>query len=456
MASSSARMPSSSGNACSVTPLASFLRPHEAPEQGEDEVRLISAEGRLAEELNRFPVLAVPGTESALVLRRLKSWTEEDDASSTERERLAVLELSQAAANLREVQELVCAHVARGQEQLDQVEQNVADARAQTSAAVVVLAGVGGSSTGVLDWLAPSVGVVILGGGAVAMSAGVAAGCAACVVVRGVLTVGALGMHSLGTKGIKKWQRQALESMTEQLPRAFDPLPATEAEMLACAGAEAQRRLVTKLADRASWQPFHFSLKGLQAGLQPRCRPSDVRPGGHASAVSFSAGLGARRAFRVLQQVSVAGSLDPGCAVMWSRPLEGAEGTSLRYLIFSNGLCNRDFYCVCRASALASPSDGESAAEGAGERFAFAVASMEAELLANSGLPQRNAEIEHGRIHVSGVTLTDAQGGCTVEVMADVHTAQSTVLPTWVEDREVRLHVLRTAERLARELRAAP
>lgn len=448
------------GQGGQVTPLASFLLPEQAAEQGQDEVRLLAAEGRLVEELHRYPILSVPGTNSALVLR---SWTAEDDELGQQRERVVLLELAQAAANIVEMERVLNEHVGQDQEHLDQIELHIAQARQDVREAVVTLASAQTDTERLLAWLAPSVGLVILGGGIAAIAPAAVAGCGVCIAVRGGFVAGALGFHVIGTKKLSQWQTRALQSLTEKLPSAFNPLPEEEARLLSRAGDEVQRRLLTKLGDRKSWSRFYGSPVALVMGLKPWCRTSDIRGGGHAFSTSFTVDrLRAREAFRAVRQLSITGSLDPTCKVAWSRPVtDGAEGTYVRYLIFTNPVSTRDFYCVSRCGQVRLPEDSgaETGEAGPGvsvgiERFIFAVSSLTPEILASAGLPESNQGLEHGCIHISGISVADTgKGGSFVEVMADVDAAPSWPVPAYLADREVRLHVLRTAFQVANELK---
>ncbi|CAE8646718.1 unnamed protein product, partial [Polarella glacialis] len=155
---------SEDGQSAGIGHIASFLCPEKEPGEAEDEVRLLSAEGRLASELGKFPVLASTGTQSALVFRHLRSWSPEDDVEEQARDRLAVLELSQAAANLREIQDYIGAQVQADQPNIDAVEQDMASTQENTQGAMRVLAdSTDLKSRAVLNFLAPSVGLVILG-----------------------------------------------------------------------------------------------------------------------------------------------------------------------------------------------------------------------------------------------------------------------------------------------------
>lgn len=422
----------------------------------EDEVRLLAAEGRLASELSRYPIFAVPGTQSALVFR---SWADEDDAECQARERMAVLELSHTAANLREIQELIGVHVEASQGALDAVEQNMAQARDDTEQVVAFLSKTGEARVDRLKWLAPSLCLVVLGGAAFA---GAPAACISCFAVRGAAVAGATLATGTGSLGIAEWQKRTLEAVAGQLPRAFARLPEATALMLRAVGDEAERRLLAKLADQPSWTRRTDSLVGWNKSLPLWERGSDTRADGHAYATFFEVDLPASRIFQALQRLSVAGSLDPGCEVCWSCPVDDVGETQMRYLVFSKWAQNRQFYCACRCArarvgrSLSSDSLGTGQTQGLGlPKYIFAVISVSADLLEDSELPCPQPDISRGHIYACGVSITQLEsGGSSVEVMADVDPNLPRI-PTMVVDRDVRLHVLYTAEKLSGELRQA-
>merc|ERR1712048_790103 len=173
-------------------------------------------------------------------------------------------------------------------------------------------------------------------------------------------------------------------------------------------------------------------------------------------ATSFRVGKSASQVFRIMQRLSISGSLDPGCQVCWSRPLDTEGTTFLRYLIFSKWFMNRDFFCVCRCGRVSGSnvaglvaghdSSGSKASEDAdvagsegtvsrpcgttsdktqdvagSERYVFAVMSPGADLLTSSGLVQPTDGIRHGSIYVCGIAVTGIRDGeSQVDVMADV------------------------------------
>jgi len=192
-------------------------------------------------------------------------------------------------------------------------------------------------------------------------------------------------------------------------------------------------------------------------GLKAMYRPSDARAGGSAWMTSCTMKLPASEAFRCLRQMAVVSSWDPGCEVVWSRPIDEAiTDTSLRYLIFSDWpFSSRDFYCVSHCAAVEPDfDDGISGQRQQPQQYVFAVMSLTPELLADSGLPLSNQGIQHGNMHISGIVVTDdGKGGCKVDVMGDVDPKVSSLVPTALIDAKLRFHVLNSAQRVASEFR---
>lgn len=434
-----------------VGALASFLRPHAPADHAEDEVRLLSVEGQLMMELSGFPILLVPGTESALVLR---SWSAEDDAEEAGRDHLAILEVTQAAANLREIAGMVASKIEESREPLNQIEAQLSTTRASVEETVTILASLNRSEGRFAKWVAPSLGVVILGISAASVGGAAVAGCATCVGVRAALTVGVISGAQFGGRKLAEWQEHTFAMMTAELPRVLSPLPQAEACMLRAGGREVVRRLVTKLDDDASWTSHWNKARGLLIGapflgLSSRERPSNVRHGGLASSTSFQTTREAGRVFQVLQRLCASGALDLSSEARWSRPVDGDEGTFARYLVSSNVCMHRDFHCVSRCALVGSES-----VDGGPERirYAHATATLMPELLAATGLPPSNQGIAHGSIHVYGVLVTACEGGSLIQVMADIDLATPAVTASWVVDRAVRNEVLSVAKRLYYEL----
>jgi len=439
----------------SVGALANFLRPardpssvHSGRQQDEDNVRLLAAEGRLGEELGRFPVLAVPGTQSALVLRSsgVQSWTTADDEAEMEQERLAILELSQAAANLRDMYEYIAETVENDQVQLDSVEQQVATSMNNTGEAVVLLNNASASETKLVKFIGPSVLAVILGVGTVSVGVAAAAGCVGCVLVRGVLTTVVFNLTRFGTNRLSQWQQRALQSMTQQLPRACQPLSARDAESIIVAADEAERRLVSKLGDVDSWTPYWPSFKGFITGFTPRHRPSDVRKDGYAWSIAFEITVSAREAFRTIQTLNLSGRLHPGCEVSLSRPVDGVEGTFVRYIVYSKWFAKGYFYGVSRHARTAF--------SGAREKYVLALSSLLPELLDGTGLPDNvhdADEAQQGLIHTAGIMVTDVSDqNSLVEVMGDID--MPTNLGAHFLNAQIRNYVSEIALLLRREL----
>jgi len=451
--------------------VAAFLRPTPPEGAGEasrlaspeevDAVALLAAEGQLATHLSMFPVLTMPGTEQAVVFR---SWNEEDDAVSTERDRLLLLELSAATANLLEVQQMVAERVEGAQGLLDHIEQDLESTRDHTAEAVANLADAGNVKSKHLQWLVPSVCLVVTGG---AVFAGAHTACISCIAARGAIGAVATATSRLGTVKLAEWQKRAIQSIKDQLPRALKPMTQPHKAVLNAASKEVERRLLTKLADTASWTPGNFSWTGYRNGLTILRRRSEVR-GGFSYLTSLTVDLPASHVFRIIRQLSLSGSLDPGCELCWSCPVDPEEGTWLRYLVFSNWFANRTFHCVCRCASVAHVQGRSDQADEASpvpvqevegdravaipatiEKYVFGAASLSAEMLSSLELPSSTLGEQRGCIQVCGVVVT-AVGDQTslVEIMADVDPASLASLA----DRDVRLHVLRTAERITKEV----
>jgi len=435
----------------SVQHLASFLSPSAATHEGEDEVRLLAVERGLARELSRFPVLAVPETEDALVLR---SWRQEDDEQSVCRDRLAILELSQAAANLREVQEMVFSQVLAAKDPLNVLELNTARASDEVAQTVVTLVDVSGrDSLRRPSFVTPSVAIAAAGAATVLHGPGILA----CFALRGLLVASAAGASHLGVKALSGKQKKVLAQMRGQMPRAFIPLPESVISMLRSAADEAERRLCSKLGDVGAWRTSLFQVSNAIMGLPARYRESSIRAGGSAWSTCFSVGMTAKRVFQVLQCLGLEGSLDPGCSIVWSRPVDAETHTYVRYLVFSKWFANRDFFCVCRSGQVTARASS-STRDGEGELYVFVVMSLPPDMLAHAGLPQPSPEIKHGGINVCGVAVRDhanGDGGALVEIMADVDPATPAPLLTSMVDAEVKRHVLFMAQRLRLELRKA-
>jgi len=395
-----------------------------------------------------------------------RTWDDEDDAVSTERERVALLELSATAANLQEVQQMVSERIEASQEMLDHIEQDLETAADQTAQAVACLSDATDVRLKRLQWLAPSLCLLVTGSAALA---GAPAACVSCLAFRGAFVAGATATTGLGTAKLAKWQHRALQSIKDQLPAALTAMPLCRKAMLKVAGEEVERRLVSKLGDIASWKPVHFSLTGRWTGLPVWERQSDVREGGVSCSTSFKVDLPASHVFRILRRLSLSGSLDPGCDFCWSCPVDPTDGVWLRYLVFSNWFANRAFHCVCRCARIAQPPqppqrnageaiqdvEGDHAAAPTApvEKYVFGVTSLSPEMLGLLELPGPGSSVPRGSFHVCGVVVTalDSQAS-RVEVMADVDLAMS-VSPTSLVDRDVRLHVLQTADRIAAEAR---
>lgn len=441
-----------------VGAVASFLCPDDSPEDGEDKVRLLSMNGRLANEMSRYPILAVKDNSSAVVMRswkpeELRTWTSEDDEAAEEaqksRERYLLLSVDQMAANLKEMQELVAETILQQGTELDAVEENVSDARENVERGVGFLKEANeadAKNNMMLKWIAPSVGLVVLGAGAVLCPAGAAAG----VAVKAGLLFGGTGFTLAGAGVFTLWQKQALAAMEEQLPRAFERLPDAEVKALCNQGDLAESHLLKKLGGQ--WTLFPWSWKALRVGLKARYQDSEARVGGSAWYTTFDTDLSARQVFEVVQQLSVAGELEHGCKLVWSRPVDDA--TYVRYLAFQEVHVDRDFFCICRQGKVTSGDDSKE------EHYVYVLSSLDQAILDNAGSalphPDRSSRQHAGTIQICGISIKDRAaskgGGAVVEVMADVD--QATISPAIIADRDVRLHVLATAQRVMSELKS--
>lgn len=441
----------------SLQHLASFLYPQKEPRKAEDEVRVLSAEGSLSSELCQHPVLTCVESDRTIVMGsfgQLVSWSEEDDAAEQARERMALLELSQAGVNLLEFTHFITEKLEQDQETLDLVEEKVAHARDATQEAVVTLAGTAvdeDRERRMLLW--PSAGLVMLGGLVFCTCPG-AAPALLCAAGRGALVVGAT-VGSMRT--LSKFQKQIITQIQEQLPRVFQKLPADQASMIRVACEDANDRLQSRLNDGA-WKEeslfskvknfdFQAPAREVGQGLEVRWSPSQARKGGHAYLVTFTVDLAASRAFRVIQRMMLTGSLDPGCKVMWSRPVDTTSRHNthyIRYLAFAEWFFSRDFCTACHCGPVASQTQEEC--------YTLATRSMSQQLLELEGMPKPTGEVG-AVIEVMGVRLTGGDAQTKVEVMADVDPAAPLVYLTSIVNKRIRSHTRNAAWLMQRALK---
>eukprot|EP00930_Biecheleria_cincta_P028357 TRINITY_DN19791_c0_g1_i1.p1 TRINITY_DN19791_c0_g1~~TRINITY_DN19791_c0_g1_i1.p1 ORF type:complete len:520 (-),score=105.40 TRINITY_DN19791_c0_g1_i1:83-1642(-) len=413
--------------------LACPLRPGQPAGEAVDEVQLLSADG-------------------------LREWTDDDDAGCLERERLVIFDIQQAAANIQAMHEFIERAVSEPQDALNQIEQDVANASEQVQEGVVALQRASDMSNKRRSWLTPSFCVAGVGVGAAV--AGPTAG-VACAATLGksafVLAVG-VGASYLGRQKLCEWQGHATETAGQQLQQTSQPLPPERVAVLTAAGREAERRLRMKLAQGPTWTPHRFSVTGLMSGLVPRSRRSDVSGDGYAYSTSFEVDLPALEAFQVLQRLTVSGSSVPDCKVLWSRPVDD-NGTFLCHLVGSARGLDHDFFCVARCSRALTDlplTPGDQMDDGA-ERYVFALTSLDQHLFHLLELPEPSSDICHGKIHVCGVVVTSTgTRGSLVEVMADMDMpAPWKLLQSASLDRDMRLHLLHSADKLRKEMSQA-
>ncbi|CAE7413091.1 unnamed protein product [Symbiodinium necroappetens] len=428
----------------SVRHVASFLQ------KPEDDVRLLAAQGTLSEELSKYPALGCANSGAAVFLS-VRPWSEEDDQAENERRHLAVLEISQAATNLQEITALMGKQIAQDQEALNAVEATVAHTREVTEKAVVILAEAAGQKQS--QWVLPTLTLTLAGGVATLTCPATAAAAAA----RGVLLFGS-SMVSYST--MVKIQNRVIDRLKDQLPRVFQPLPDEEAAMIREGSQEACARLQRKLDELGRWteeSTFQrlrkFDLFALRREVLQRftilSAESDVRKGGHAYAISFTAAVPPIQAFRLLQRNMAAGSIDPACKVMWSRPLQAEDGSvhSIRYLAFTEWFVGRDFFCTCFCGKVQRGDDKEC--------YVMAMTSLSEDLLKAEGLPKPIAGHGHGRIYVSGIRFTAVQDGSKVEVMVDTDPDAPLGYISDVVDKRIRSHACDVAWVLQRQLHTA-
>ncbi|CAJ1409110.1 unnamed protein product [Effrenium voratum] len=428
--------------------IAGFLYPQQEPRHAEDKVRLLAAEGALSSELYTHPVITYPESDCTIILGDLgpvMSWTEEDDAAEAARERMALLELSQAGANLVEVTNLMAAQIEQDQEGLDLMEERVAHALESTQQGVRTLAESAENEYRMMRLLTPSAGLMVLGGLA-ALACPLAGAPILVAAGRGAVLAGA----TLGT--LSEVQKKLIRRLQEQLPRAFQKLPEDQVSMLEAACRETRDRLHRKLDDSEKWgedwllsAPFTRDFRSLyrEGKLTVKRSPSDVRKGGSAYLVTFQVDLPASRVFGVMKKMFFSGSLDPGCKAVWSRPVDASpeSGCFLRHLVYSEYFFSSEFSCACYCAEAPT-----------GDCYTMATASLSDELLPFDVLPTSS---NRGRIHVCGLRLTAIGDSRTkVEVMADVD--PSVPLPTIsLVDKRVRSHARDAAWLLRHKLKEA-
>jgi len=417
-------------------------------------------QGGLFAELAQHPILTCVESDRTIILgsvERMVSWSEEDDAPEMARRQLALLELSQAGANLVEFTHFMSQQLGQDQEALDLIEQKVAEARETTREAVVTLSGAAAERDG-RQLLWPAAGLVMLGG--LVFFTCPAGAPLLCAAGRGALFVGAT-VSSMGT--LSTLQKRIIQNIQEQLPRVFEKLPDEQAKTIREACEEANDRLQTRLDDGDAWKEesfiarvktFEFQALAREVGndLVVKRGRSLVRNKGHAYLVTFTVDLPVSRAFRVMQQMSLVGSLDPGCKVMWSRPVDAASRRNthyIRYVAFAEWFFSRDFCTACHCGPSRTATDEEC--------YTMATRSMSAPLLEMEGLPKPSGE-PAAFIDIVGVRLTEFAENALqtkVEVMADLDPAAPALYPTNIVDKRIRAHTRNAAWLLQRAFKEA-
>lgn len=229
------------------------------------------------------------------------------------------------------------------------------------------------------------------------------------------------------------------------------PVPPADLKILTVAGDDAERRLLASLRGQKVWTPFSGSLLGFVSGLKVQHEPSEVRRHGRACATSFVVDGWAKDAFVLLRKLHAAGSLDHGFHVRWSRALDD-DGHNVARHLSEVSRAGRGVFCIDRFARVGAR-PAQSAEDP--EQYLFASTSLVPDLLAGAGLPKSSEnDARPWHIYVYGAVFTDVGSHeCRVDFMADVDPSAAAAAPEWMVDREVRLQMLRSADRLRRELR---
>lgn len=423
----------------------SFFRFSKTDFSQEDQVRLLAADGQLAEEVSKYPSVSVPEIGASLLMRQsdsqqstfeMRQWTSEDDEEEERRLCEQLREVERLAQGSQELQEMVWDQVEEQQTMLDGTEERVQQARANTETAVQFLERAEKAwdkrntlviSTSILSLCAL--------GGPKGIGAGLVIGGAAALTKK----LRERGAIDDGRDGSLLW-------MVDHLPKAVSPMMPEHIEMFRVAGDETERRLVTKLRHENTWTPVS-SLTGWRHGVTFSCCESGLAQGGNAYSCSFTMAVPAAHIFQHIQQLCLKGSLDPDCRMSWSRPVDGVPNTSIRYSVIShNPKVTHDFYCVCRSGQAKQTDVAEQR-----EAYVWAVSSMSSDMRELSGLPKRiegvDEHMQQGHIHAAGILVTDmGQGTSKVEIMADIDVGIKTG-----HDSLVRMHVKKIARALQSE-----
>lgn len=389
--------------------VASFLMPQMDENAGNDAVRAMACEQCLVMELGKYPVIHYPG-QQAVVMR---SWRGDDDDSLTNIEQVSILTLQQAAADVREISQLVADYVEEASEPIAGIAANVAQTALNADLAFQELANAHRSNTRMYRRAAgPTGALVVFGivaltpaGIPVAIGAGVASGC----------------VGHLGAKKVAEWQERAVMLMQNAVERTrgWTPMPHALADRLWRDALEAQRRLADFAED--GWKPYTRSYRGWNAGLDVLYKDSLAnKPGTYAYRASFRTDLSAHDAFAVLEHLRVQGALDPGCKAMWTRQAD-ERGTFIRMTFFKEWFKNRNFFMVGFSSRAKEDE----------ERYVYAHASI-ADDLVNEVLPlSEGAEAwdgEHfGTVHIAGVCICEPDDGkgAQVDFISDIEPISS-------------------------------
>lgn len=402
---------------CDLAAVASFLLPQMSEGEGNDECRAMACEQKLVFELGKFPVIHYPGQQAVVI----RSWKGDDDISKTNIEQVSILTLQQAAADVREISQLVADYVEEASEPIAGIAANVAQTAQNADLAFQELANAHRSNARMWKRAAgPSVGLIVFGivaltpgGIPVAIGAGVASG----------------GVGHIGARKVAEWQERAVMLMQNAVERTrgWTPMRNALADRLYQDAQEAQRRLADFAPD--GWKPVKLSLRGYAAGLKVLWKDSlSQKAGSFAYRATFRTGLSAHEAFAVLEDLRVQGALDPGCRAMWTRQVDD-QGTFIRMTIFKEWFKNRNFFNVGHSSRLS----------GDAERYVYAHQSVAPDLVDEVlplgegadegawGSVAEQASMNLGQVLISGVYIHDPNDGegTQVDLISDIDQSAS-------------------------------
>jgi hypothetical protein len=465
--------------------------------KSDDDVRLGALRGDLVFDFTQSRNLQTSkaGAETAYLFRSdlLRSWSDTDDDAVLAADVSRVLQLKKDAAVLFECTREVGELAQEGGVALDRAEEGaIKEARENVEAGTLDEVVAVKTNTDSLMWILPSIALT-LGFALVPGGAGVAGAVATKALAGGA----AAGVTAFGTKGYVDWKQRAIDRLQSELASASKKIPKPFVDDIVAFGDVVEQRLVDVVSN-TQWKRYYFNPKAMLASFlsgqhlplyyaASRFREFGRRPKGHMYMCYFDVALPARDVFRCVQRKHACGSLAPRCEVCWVTPVRGKAGvvnpttgqldrsTSVRYTVFSNSLCSRDFYSICREGpSILRDSRGLAESlepEHVSERFVLAMASPSSDKLRDAISHSADGEI-NGEIGIQGIIvealpsqqLADgaqteaATPSCRVSVAADVDPnvfLQTQRVSDFAIDVDLRFHAIEVAEVLANEFRAS-